>query len=537
MTLQRILFWLLAWALSGCIVPLRAQDKSKHIDSMLSLKASMHLFSGTVLVYHHGKTILHKPYGWQDAGKKIANSTQSIYQIYSVTKPFTSTMILMLVEQGKLSLDDKLSKFYPKVYGADSITIRHLLSHQSGLFEFTRLPDTSTMTIPRFLSVMEKQPLDFTPGTQWSYCNSGYWFLGLIIERVTGLPYSKALQLYIFQPLQMRHSGFNYAGLTDAHKTKGYAVYQKSRKETARTYDPPGPYAAGDIWSTTTDLLLFHKAMQSNVLLSAAITRQAYTPLANQYGFGWMIDSVAGKQVVKHSGGAAGYRSYLIRVPEDDLCIVVLGNTENDINGLSAGILNTMYDMPVHIPSDRKIATDILKQYEGVYQLQQGLMLQAYIDEGYLFIQPARQPRTILYPEGDDRFYVEEIDGFVRFLRGAKSIDTLQLLVRGQVNNAPRIQEQWGITGSATTNGWDGPDQMMVPGKEKGVWVIRNLALKDGEIKFRMNNHWDFNYGAAERNKLSLDGANISIKAGTYDIILDLGNPAAATFLIKVKNQ
>ncbi|TAG97770.1 MAG: class A beta-lactamase-related serine hydrolase [Sphingobacteriales bacterium] len=149
MTLQRIFFWLLAWALSGFITPLRAQDKAKHIDSMLSLKASMYLFSGTVMVYHHGKTILHKAYGWQDAGKKISNSTQSIYQIYSVTKPFTSTMILMLVEQGKLSLDDKLSKFYPNVYGADSITIRHLLSHQSGLFEFTRLPDTATITIPR----------------------------------------------------------------------------------------------------------------------------------------------------------------------------------------------------------------------------------------------------------------------------------------------------------------------------------------------------------------------------------------------------
>jgi CubicO group peptidase (beta-lactamase class C family) len=537
MTLQRIFFWMLAWALSGFLSPLRAQDKAKHIDSMISLKTSMHLFSGTVLVYHHGKTILHKAYGWQDAGKKIANSTQSIYQIYSVTKPFTSTMILMLVEQGKLSLNDKLSKFYQKVNGADSITIRHLLSHQSGLFEFTRLPDTVTMTIPRFLSVMEKQPLDFTPGTHWSYCNSGYWFLGLIIERITGLPYNKAVAQYIFQPVQMRHSGFNYAGLADAHKTKGYAVYQKSRREPARSYNPPGPYAAGDIWSTTSDLLLFHKAMQRNVLLSVAMTKQAYTPVANQYGFGWMIDSVAGKQVVKHSGGAAGYRSYLIRVPEDDLCVVILGNTENDINGLSARILNTLYGMPAPIPSNRKIAVDVLKQYEGVYQLQQGLLLQAYVDDGYLFIQPVRQPRTILYPETDDRFYVEEIDGFVRFLRDHKSVDTLQLIMRGQMNNAPRIQDHWGITGSATNNGWDGPDIAMQPGPVKGVWVIRNISLKDGEVKFRMNNSWDFNYGADGKSKLILDGANISVKAGIYDVILDLQNPARATLLMKIKNQ
>lgn len=533
MTLQRILFWLLAWALSGFVSPLRAQDKAKHIDSMLSLKASMHLFSGTVLVYHQGKTVLHKAYGWQDAEKKIVNSNQSIYQIYSATKPFTSTMILMLAEQSKLSLDDKLSKFYPKIYGADSITTRHLLSHQSGLFEYTRLPDTVAMTIPRFLSLMEKQPLDFTPGTQWSYCNSGYWFLGLIIEQVTGLPYEKAITQFIFQPAQMRHSGFNYARLTDAHKTRGYAVYAKSRKETARTYDPPGPYAAGDIWSTTEDMLLFHKAMQTHLLLGAAMTKQAYTPQANRYGFGWMVDTIAGKQVVKHSGGAAGYRSYLIRVPEDDLCVVILGNTEHDINGLSDRIINTLYGLPAPIPVNKTIALEVLQQYAGVYALGSGLLLQAYVDNGYLVIQPARQPSSILYPESDRRFYVEEIDGYVEFLRGAENRDTLQLFMRGEMHNAPRIQEHWGIIGSATKNGWDGPDQMMVPGSEKGIWLIKNLALKNGEIKFRMNNSWDFNYGVGEGGGLNADGENISVTEGKYDVMLDLRNPAKAVYFIK----
>jgi CubicO group peptidase (beta-lactamase class C family) len=537
MTLQRILFWLLAWALSGFVSPLRAQDKAKHIDSMLSLKASMHLFSGTVLVYHHGKTVLHKAYGWQDAGKKIVNTKQSIYQIYSATKPFTATMILMLVEQGKLSLDDKLSKYYPKVYGADSITIRHLLSHQSGLFEYTRLPDTVAMTIPRFLSLMEKQPLDFTPGAQWSYCNSGYWFLGLIIERVTGLLYEKAIAQFIFQPAQMRHSGFNYARLMDTHKTKGYAVYQNSRKETARTYDPPGPYAAGDIWSTTEDLLLFHKAMQTHLLLGAAMAKQAYTPLANRYGFGWMVDTIVGKQVVKHSGGAAGYRSYLIRVPEENLCVVILGNTEHDINGLSDRILNTLFGMPAPIPANKKVALEVLQQYEGVYTLGSGLMLRAYIDEGYLVIQPARQPMTILYPESSRRFYVEEIDGYVEFLRGPENIDTLQLFMRGEKRNAQRIQEQWGIIGSATRNGWDGPDELMMPGPKKGIWVVKNLALKSGEIKFRMNKSWDFNYGAGEGAGLNADGENIYVKEGSYDITLDLRNPARATFLMQIRNR
>lgn len=535
MTLQRILFWLLAWALSGFVYPLRAQDKVKHIDSMLSLKASMHLFSGTVLVYDHGKTILHKAYGWQDADKKIVNTKQSIYQIYSVTKPFTSTMILMLVEQGKLSLDDKLSKFYPKIYGADGITIGHLLTHQSGLFDFTRLPDSGAMTIPRFLAIMENQPLDFTPGTQWSYCNSGYWFLGLIIEKLTGMSYEKAIEQYIFQPSQMQHAGFNYARLKDPHKTKGYAVYQRTRKEMAQTYEPPGPYAAGDIWSTAEDLLLFHRALQSDRLIGPAMKKQAYTPLANQYALGWMVDTVKGKQVVKHSGGAAGFRSYLIRVPEDDLCVVILGNTEHDINGLSNGILNTLYNMPAQIPLNANIPVDTLNQYEGVYALGSGLVLQAYIEDEYLYIQPSRQLRTILYPQGAHRFYVEEIDGYVDFLRGAKSMDTLQLFMRGEKHKAPRIREQWGVIGSATSSGWDGPDLALVPGSEKGLWVLKNIALKTGEIKFRLNNSWDLNYGAGPSKYMVLDGGNIPVKEGRYDIILDLRHPGSVRWVIKQK--
>lgn len=513
---------MLAWALSGFVFPLRAQDKAKRMDSILSLKASMHLFSGTVLVYDHGKTILHKAYGWQDAGKKIANTRQGIYQIYSVTKPFTSTMILMLVEQGKLSLDDKLSKFYPKAYGADSITIRHLLSHQSGLFEYTRLQDTAAMTIPRFLSLMEKQPLDFTPGTQWSYSNSGYWFLGLIIEKITGTTYEKAVTRFIFQPLGMTHSGFDYNKLQHRDRSTGYASYEDGEYKRAETYAAPGPYAAGDIWSNTADLLLFHQAMQTNKLISAGMTTRAYTPLARQYGLGWMTDSIAGKLVVKHSGGAAGFRSYLVRIPEDDGCVIVLGNTEHDVNSMTAKLTDIMYNKPVHIPRHQNISSAILNRYEGIYQLNSELTLDVYVERGRLVVQPSGQHRTVLFTEEENRFYVEEIDGFVRFQSNGQRFDTLELFQGGVWHKAPRVLVRWGITGSATPNGWDGPDLVMVPGAVRGTWELRDLVLADGEIKFRVNNSWFRNYGLNASGELQGDGENIVVQAGKYDVLLDL---------------
>ena len=158
---------------------------------------------------------------------------------------------------------------------------------------------------------------------------------------------------------------------------------------------------------------------------------------------------------------------------------------------MSDRILNTLYGFPAPIPANKKIALEVLQEYAGVYAMGSGLLLRAYVDDGYLVIQPARQPSSILYPESDHRFYVEEIDGYVEFLRGAENRDTLQLFMRGEKHSAPRIQEHWGIIGSATKNGWDGPDQMMMAGAEKGIWLIKNLALKNGEIKFRMNKSWD----------------------------------------------
>lgn len=535
MTMQRFLFWLLALLMAGLTLPLRGQDKVKRMDSLMAVMADAERFSGSVLVYQKGKILYEKSVGYRDLEKKLLHTPQSIFQIYSVTKPFTATMVLMLVEQGKLKLEDRLARFYPAVNGADQITIQHLLSHQSGLFEFTRVQDSVPMSLDRFVRLMEKQALDFTPGTQWAYCNSGYWFLGLIIEKITGMPYTAAITQHIFRPLGMTHSGFNYTHLQQVNKSTGYTIDDSGEPKPAATYAPPGPYAAGDIWSTTADLLLFHRAMQQQQLISPGMMNKAYTALANQYGLGWMTDSIAGKLVVKHSGGAAGFRSYLVRIPEDDACVIVLGNTEQDINGLAGKLTDLLYNRPVHIPVHRNVSSAILKRYEGLYQLNPQLTLEVYEARGRLVVQPSMQPRTVLFTEGENSFYVEEIDGFVRFLSDGKNVDTLDLFQRGSWHKAPRVSVQWGIVGSATPNGWEGPDLQMVSGPVPGTWEVHGISLAAGEIKFRMNNSWSRNYGLNSAGELQGNGENIMVQEGKYDIWLDLRDPARPVYRITRK--
>ncbi len=253
------------------------QSVSSQLDELMTAYQKLDKFNGSILVAKQGKVLLEKGYGYRDMKSNIKNDQHSIYPIYSITKTFTSTVILMLVEQGKLSLQDKLSKFYPEYPKGDSITIEHLLTHTSGVYDYTQgndMKDQSEQTMIRFL---ESKPLDFSPGSDWRYSNSGYWLLGFIIQKTTGMTYEQAVEKMIFQPLKMTHSGFAYKFLQSPQKTTPYEWLGSDSSATAIIYDPPGPYAAGAIYSTVGDLLLYHKAHQRYILVSEKMMKKAYT--------------------------------------------------------------------------------------------------------------------------------------------------------------------------------------------------------------------------------------------------------------------
>lgn len=490
---------------------------SKKLDSLFRFYEKEYLFNGSVLVAKKGQLLLNKGYGLMNVAKKQPNTPQGIFQIYSITKTFTSTVILRLIEDGKLSLSDPLSKFYPGFPKGDSITIEHLLTHTSGLYDYTRgntMPDQSEKS---FIEFESKQSLDFPVGTGWNYTNSGYYFLGYITQKITGTTYEQAVSDYIFKPLEMQQSGFAFKNLVSPLKTTGYEILNPKIAKPSIIYDPPGPFAAGGIYSTVEDLYKYYNGLKDGLLLKPETLKKAYTAYLNNYGYGWIIAKMLDKETVGHSGAGAGYRSNFIQVPSDDISIILLGNSEQDLNTITNGIMKIINGAKFQIPTPKTLSRESLSKYTGAYEVVKGFVIYVSLANGKLTAQPSGQPKDILYPESDNKFYSMTLEDYIRFTK-----DTLIFSRNGIITKAKRISTSWGIIGSATPNGWDGYDIVLQPSKTKGIYELKNLQLKEGEFKFRLNKDWTVNLGVLKGNELIQDGDNIKIGGGIWDIELDV---------------
>ena len=245
------------------ITKLNAQNRQDQLDSLINAYTVSNLFHGSVLVAHKGEVLLHKGYGYRNAGEKQRHDTASIFQIGSVTKQFTAALILKLQELGKLSVDDRLTKHFPDYPNGDKITIRHFLNHTSGIFNYTanrgfmekEVADIKTSEY--MISLFKDKPLDFEPGEKYNYSNSAYLLLGYIAEKSGGKPYTQQMHEWIFRPLGMRRSGFNFTELKHPAKAIGYTFITADTTHKAHIVDSTVSGAAGAVYSTTGDLYLW----------------------------------------------------------------------------------------------------------------------------------------------------------------------------------------------------------------------------------------------------------------------------------------
>ncbi len=357
-----------------------AQDSSKiKIDELLSAYQQLGKFNGTVLVAKNEGILLEKGYGYMNFSDSRPNDPNTIFQIASVTKQFTAITILKLVELKKLSLTDKLNKFFPDFPKGDSITIENLLTHTSGIsdhFNDSDMKGSSPVTEEIIQSTVKKFGLDFSPGSDWHYSNKGYQLLGFIIEKVTGMTYFDAVRKYIFAPLKMNNSGFAFSQLKSNEKATGYWSYpHDAHAQIAGIVDSNASFSAGSIYSTVGDLYKWNLGLQHYKIVPETLMEKAYTPHKNNYGFGLFIDSSFNKRVISHSGDIFGFKSDIERVPEDGVCIVLLANVEEpNLVFISKKILAIIYHQPYDLPAKNKIKPDpeTLKQYTGSYEIRPG---------------------------------------------------------------------------------------------------------------------------------------------------------------------
>lgn len=523
-------YWILLLTLGLTQLSFCQNTTTDKLNELISAYNKVNKFNGTVLVARNGTILLEKGYGYQSFENKKMNGVNTQFSIYSVTKTFTSTLIFKMIEEGRLALSDKLSRFYPSFPMGDSITIEHLLSHTSGIYEYTRGNDLTDFSEKSLVEFLAKKPFDFSPGKGWSYCNSGYWLLGFIIERLTQMTYEQAVSKYIFNPLDMKSSGFGFKQLKSENKAVGYELFEETSVKTAEVYDGRGPYAAGAIYSTVGDLYRYYHGLSKYKLLKKATVKKAFMPVRDHYGYGWMFNPNEKIRTISHSGGAAGFRSNFVMIPAEDICIVILNNHEQSgLETITRDIICVLLDRPYKMPEEIKLNTDVLESYTGYYLFPEMFTLSVSISFGRLAAQAGGQPRLTLLAQGNNIFYAPEPNATLEFKAdGTRGVDTVVLRQGGKHFTALKIFPSWGVLGSATEKGWSDsiPDiKLKQEGDRKNVWIGRSIKLKQGEIKFRFNNEWNMNYGDDNADgKLESFGKDILVTAGEYEIILDLSD-------------
>ena len=410
------------------------QDLNKKIDSLIEKAVKLNRFNGTVLVSKKGKIVYKKAFGYQDVEQNILNSTNTIYQIGSTTKEFTAAVILKLIENHQLSLDDKLSNYFPDFVRANEITIKHLLTHTSGIYEILRdsvafNSGTEQRSKERMLSFFINKPLDFDPGTQYSYCNSGYMFLGLIIEKVTGKSYEQVVNDFILKPLKMEHTGFDFVRLKSTDKAIGYSKYTKKIKESSIPWDSTATYSAGSLYSTVEDLYKWHNGLLKYKVYNEASLEKATTPFLEGYGLGCWIDSIYDQKVVSHGGNISGFTGYFGRIQEEDVSIIILNNIFNrQIETIGLSILAILYDKPYSYFDEIKLSTNSLDRYIGEYEVNSNYKVKITRTTNQLFLQRNNGAVIAIYPYKENTFFQKDDDITIAFKVENDSVRTITVM-------------------------------------------------------------------------------------------------------------
>src|SRR5258708_17001406 len=270
-----------------------SQTLPQKLDTLLTAYTRQHSFNGSALVARQGTVLLQKGYGYKNLQDHAWNDSNGIFQIGSITKQFTSAIILQLQEKNKLSLQDKLSKYIPDYPHGGEITIENLLTHTSGIYnypndgDFMQHKTTHPINRDSLIARFKNTPLDFSPGEKFSYSNSGYILLGYIIEKITGKPYFRVVREQIFQPLQMRHSGFDFTGLTSPDKAIGYP--SPSSDQPADIVDSSVSFAAGAMYTTAGDLYKWDRALYTGGIINQASFQKTFSPYKTGYRYAWGV--------------------------------------------------------------------------------------------------------------------------------------------------------------------------------------------------------------------------------------------------------
>jgi CubicO group peptidase (beta-lactamase class C family) len=294
-------------------------------------------FSGSVLIAREGRTIFSKAYGMANYELSVPNHVDTKFRIGSVSKQFTATAIMQLQEQGKLNINDSICPYLDDCPDSwKPITIKHLLNHTSGLVNFTRLPEASGKflvaphTHAEIVNVFRNNALESKPGEVYNYNNSGYYLLGLIIEKVSGKTYAEYLRQNIFAPLGMNNTDSDDQQTIVKNRASGYYLGSDSVFRNAAYTNMEILFSIGGAYSTVADLLRWEQSFTNDKLLKASTREEMFTPGKGNYGYGWWIDKLGSCKRMYHDGGITNFSTSLQRLPDARLTVIAISNRGDD---------------------------------------------------------------------------------------------------------------------------------------------------------------------------------------------------------------
>lgn len=404
--------WILAAPIPAAAAP--TSSYARNADGVMTAFADPGVFSGAVLVAKDGKPVFRKAYGFADREWNVANTPETRFRLGSITKQFTATAILQLAEQGNLSVDEPISKYYPQAPAAWApITLKHLLTHTSGIPSYTAIPSFFNQqarldkTPEEIIALTRDKPLEFTPGSKYAYDNTGYILLGYVVEKVSGRPYAAYLQDHVFTPLGMKDTGYDVSDAILPRRAAGYSVAGGKAKNAA-FLAMTLPYAAGSLYSTVDDLLTWDQALHAGKVIKPASVAAMFTDYGFKYGFGQSLRvQNDGRRIWGHNGGINGFSTQINHLPDDGLTVIVLANIEQAPSGRIADKLSSLYfDPSVAAGAGVRPTTAELERFVGRYQLAPNLVIKVTHDGQHLFAQATNQPKVELFREAGRSYFV-----------------------------------------------------------------------------------------------------------------------------------
>ncbi|WP_256006910.1 serine hydrolase domain-containing protein [Pedobacter deserti] len=334
---MKILSVLIATFLTGNLFAQSTPEQIRAVDSIFSRYKSPETTGISVMVIRDGRKLYSRSFGYADIARKVRATSKTNYRIASVTKPFTAMAILMLRDQGKLDLGDRLDAFFPDLPAfSKEITVKQMINHTSGLKSYGSVPTSRPLKDINVLHIVaEQDSTNFKPGTKFSYSNTAYVLLGLIVEKVSGLPFDEFVRRHIFKPLKMANSTFNNMEGTIPNRAYGY-----NPKDGKLVLDDQSTasYLQGDggIYSSIDDFYYWDQALYGDKLVKRETLNEIFSPSSNEtpeiaYGYGWYIERRYNATRISHSGGTTGFSSYYVRYPEKKFSIVVFGNQDDGL--------------------------------------------------------------------------------------------------------------------------------------------------------------------------------------------------------------